>query len=287
MAAKSIGAKAITIESDTSQAILENVYAAANEGADIVVALSFSATDAVTEVAATAPDVQFLLVDACPQGDRPDNLHCAVFREHEASFLMGAMAALNSKAEKLGAVGPVDIPFMHRFTDGFTEGAKHINSDIQVEVRWVGGQNPFSDPVRAKEQALALNAIGADVIYAVAAGGNFGIYEAATDAGFKIMGVDSNHCPLAKGAMYDAALKRVDHAIQLSVDAIVGGAKKSFASYGLAEGGVGGLVLSSDADLAASGCLVADQPETVKQIRGIAQQIIAGEIIIVDPLTGK
>ena len=286
-AAESIGATTSTIESDTPQAILENLYAAANEGADIIVALSFSAVDAVTEVAPTAPDVQFLIVDACPQGERPDNVHCAVFREHEASFLMGAMAAMSTDAEKLGAVGPVDIPFMHRFTDGFTEGAKYINPDIQVEVRWVGGQNPFSDPVRAKEQSLALHAIGADVIYAVAAGGNFGIYEAATAESFRIMGVDSNHCPLAEGAMYDSALKRVDQAIQQSVDAIVGGAKQNFASYGLAENGVGGLVLSSDEDLAASGCLIADQPDTVAKIRDIAQKIIAGDISIIDPLTGK
>jgi basic membrane protein A len=286
-AAKKYGATASTIESDTPQAILENLYAAANEGADIVVVLSFSAVDAVAEVAPTAPDTQFLIVDACPGGDRPDNLHCAVFREHEASFLMGAMAALSTESGKLGAVGPVDIPFMHRFTDGFAAGARHVNPDISVETRWVGGQNPFSDPVRAKEQALALNAIGIDVIYAAAAAGNFGIYEAAPDGGFKIMGVDVNHCPLAGGTMYDAALKRVDQVILQSVAAIKDGAKQNFASYGLAENGVGGVVLNSDADLAASGCLIADNPETISAVRDIAAQIIAGDIEIDDPLAAQ
>lgn len=286
-AAAKIGAKASTIESDTPQAILENLYAAANEGADIIVALSFSAVDAVSEVAPTAPDTQFLIVDACPSGDRPDNLHCAVFREHEASFLMGAMAAMSTKSGKLGAVGPIDIPFMHRFTDGFAAGARHVKPDISVETRWVGGQNPFSDPVRAKEQALALNAQGADVIYAAAAAGNFGIFEAAGDGGFRIMGVDINHCPLANGSMYDAALKRVDQVILQSVDAIMGGAKKNFASYGLAEKGVGGVVLGSDADLAASGCLIAGETETIAAVRAIADKIIAGEIKVDDPLMAK
>lgn len=286
-AAAKIGAKSSTIESDTPQAILENLYAAANEGADIIVALSFSAVDAVAEVAPTAPDTQFLLVDACPDGDRPDNLHCAVFREHEASFLMGAMAAMSSQAGNVGVVGPIDIPFMHRFTDGFAAGARHVNADIKVETRWVGGQNPFSDPVRAKEQALALNAIGADVIYAAAAGGNFGIYEAAADAGFKVMGVDINHCPLAEGVMYDAALKRVDQVILQSVDAILAGAKQNFASYGLAENGVGGVALWSDEELAASGCLVADNAETVAAVRAIADQIIAGDIKVDDPLAAN
>ncbi|MDF2372094.1 MAG: BMP family ABC transporter substrate-binding protein [Rhizobiaceae bacterium] len=286
-AAAKIGAKASIIESETPQAILENLYAAANEGADIIVALSFSALDAVTEVAPSAPDTQFLIVDACPSGDRPDNLHCAVFREHESSFLMGAMAAMASKSGTVGAVGAVDIPFLHRFTDGFAAGAQHVTPDIKVETRWVGGQNPFSDPVRAKEQALALNAIGADVIYAAAAGGNFGIYEAASDGGFQVMGVDVNHCPLANGAMYDSALKRVDQVILKSVDTIMGGAKASFAAYGLAEGGVGGVVLDSDEDLAKSGCLIADNAEMVKSVRAIADQIIAGDITVADPLAAN
>lgn len=286
-AAEKHGAKASTIESDTPQAILENLYAAANEGADLIVALSFSAVDPVAEVAPTAPDTQFLIVDACPSGDRPDNLHCAVFREHEASFLMGAMAAMQTESGKLGAVSAIDIPFLHRFTDGFADGARHVTPGIEVEVRWVGGQNPFSDPVRAKEQALALKAIGADVIYAAAAAGNFGIYEAAPSEGFKIMGVDANHCPLAGGTMYDSALKRVDQAILQSVDAIMNGAKQNFASYGLAENGVGGVVLDTDEGLANSGCLIADQAETVAKVREIAKQIIAGEIKVNDPLSAN
>ena len=84
--------------------------------------------------------------------------------------------------------------------------------------------------------------------------------------------------------MYDSALKRVDQVILKSVDTIMGGAKASFAAYGLAEGGVGGVVLDSDENLAASGCLIADNAEMVKGVRAIADQIIAGDITVADPL---
>ena len=264
--------------------ILENLYAAVNEGADLVVSISFSTVDGVLEVAPTAPDVDFLLVDACPFGHGLANVHCAVFREHEASFLMGATAALVTQSDTIGTVGPIDIPFMHRFTGGFAEGAHFVNPDLNVETRWVGGQNPFSDPVRAKEQARALNAIGADVIYAAAAGGSFGIFEAAAEDGFKVFGVDSNLCGIAAGAMYDVALKHVDQAILQSVEAIVGGADSYFASYGLAEGGMGALSLLEGDALANSGCLVADEADVVAKIRDISAQIIAGDIKITDPL---
>ncbi|MCB1386627.1 MAG: BMP family ABC transporter substrate-binding protein [Hyphomicrobiales bacterium] len=283
-AAAAMKGTAITYESDSPPAMLENLYAAVGDGANIVVAISFSATDGVMEVAPTAPDVDFLIVDACPQGDRPSNVHCAVFREHEASFMMGFMAAKATQTGKLGVVGPIDIPFMHRFTDSFADGAHYVNPDLDVQVRWVGGQNPFSDPVRAKEQALALHAQGADVINAAAAGGSFGVYEAAVEAGFKVFGVDSNLCEIAKGAMIDSALKGVDQAILQSVEKIAAGEDSVFASYGLKEKGVGAIALEDPAAIADSGCLIADMPAIAEDVRALAAKIIAGEVVVNDPL---
>jgi basic membrane protein A len=287
VAAAAIGAKVKVFESDGPSAIAENLYAAANEGANIIVTMGFDTVDAVVEVAPTAPDSDFLLIDACPKGDRPPNLHCAVFREHEASFLMGAMAAMVTKTNIVGAVGPIDTPFMRRFTGGFAAGAVYAKPDIKVETRWVGGQRPFADPVRAKEQALSLHALGADVVYAAAAGGSFGAFEAASEQGFKIMTVDSNLCGAASGAMYDSALKRVDQAIKQSIEAIAAGADAHFASYGLAEKAVGAVALLSDDELAKSGCEIASRPDVVKAIREIAGKIIAGEVKVADPLTAK
>lgn len=283
-AGAAIGATVATYESDAPQAMLENLYAAASEGADIVVAISFSAVDGVMEVAPSAPDTQFLLVDACPYGDRPANVHCAVFREHESSYLMGAIAALTTQTNTVGVIGPIDIPFMHRFTDGFAAGAKHINPDIQVETRWVGGQNPFSDPVRAKEQALTLNAAGADVIYSAAAGGSFGVFEAAAENDFKTLAVDANLCGVAPGTMYDVALKRVDQAILQSIEAIEAGTEGHFASYGLAEGGMSAMAVLGGDELANSGCLIAEDADLTAQIQALSQQIISGEIMVDDPL---
>ncbi|WP_281984807.1 BMP family lipoprotein [Thalassorhabdomicrobium marinisediminis] len=283
-AGEQIGASVETYESEAPQAMLENLYAAASVGADIIIGISFSAVDGVMEVAPTAPDTDFLLVDACPSEERPANVHCAVFREHESSFLMGAIAGLKTETGTVGVVGPIDIPFMHRFTGGFADGAKHVNPDVTVETRWVGGQNAFSDPVRAKEQALALSAAGADVIYGAAAGGSYGVFEAASEQGFITMAVDTIQCDAAPGQMYDVALKQVDEAILQSIEAIQGGAEAHFASYGLAEGGMGAVALSDPAVMAESGCMIAEDPEVAAQLQAIAQEIIDGTIEVNDPL---
>jgi len=286
-AGKKFGAEVKTFESNSPQSRLENVNAAVNEGADIVVVLGFEFNDILAEIAPTAPDTKFLIVDQCIFKDRPDNVSCAVFREYEPSYLMGVIAGMNTKTGTVGAVSALDIPFLHRYTDGFAMGAKSVNPDVKVNVRWVGGSNPFGDPVRAKEQALALNADGADVIFAVTAGGDFGIFEGAKEAGFKVLSVDVNQCPNAPGSIYDNTLKHVDSVIMQSIGGILKGDGQPIVSYGLKEGGMGSLSVSSDATLAASGCLVANEPEVVAKVRAVAADIASGALKIADPMFAK
>lgn len=283
-AAAKIGATSATYEGAGPDARKENVLAAINEGASIVVVLGFEFNDIIIELAPTAPEVQFLIVDQCIES-QPDNVHCAVFREHEAAYLVGIEAGLLSTG-KLGAVGALDIPFMHRFTDGFAAGVMASNPAATVDVRWVGGDNPFGDPVRAKEQAVAINGAGADVIFAATSGGDFGIFEAAKAAGFKVASVDVNHCPEVPGQMVDVMLKRVDNAIVQAVETIKSGAVHSFASYGLKEGGM--TVMGIEPDLIAdSGCMVADHPEVAAAAQAAAARIIDGSLVLEDPLFAK
>jgi len=286
-AGKKYGAEVKTFESDSPQSRLENVNAAVNEGADIVVVLGFEFNDILMDVAPTAPDTKFLIVDQCIFKDRPANVSCAVFREYEPSYLMGVIAGMNTKTDKIGAVSALDIPFLHRYTDGFAMGAKSVNPKVKVDVRWVGGANPFADPVRAKEQALALNSAGADVIFAVTAGGDFGIFEGAKQAGYKVLSVDVNHCPSAPGSIYDNTLKHVDTVIEKSIGGILSGKGAPIVSYGLKEGGMGSLSVSSDAVLAASQCLVANEPKVVAKVRAVAADIISGKLKIADPMFAK
>src|SRR5690625_2647274 len=71
-------------ESDgTDESRRSNLDAAVAEAPDVVVMITFDFTDLSAEYAEANPDQEFLLIDDCP-ADAPDNLTCAVFREHEA-----------------------------------------------------------------------------------------------------------------------------------------------------------------------------------------------------------
>lgn len=280
-AGEKFGAEVRTYESRTAADRLENVNAAVNEGADIVVLLGFEFNDIVRQVAPTAPDIQFLIVDQCIE-DRPENVHCAVFREYEASYLMGVAAGMLTESGKVGVVGALDIPFLHRYTDGYAQGVKSVAPDAAVDVRWVGGENPFSDPVRAKEQALAMHSAGSDLIFTATSGGDFGVFEAAQENDFLVFSVDINQCPQAPGHVVDVTLKRVDTAMLQAIEAILGG-EHVMMSLGLKEGGMSAMVLEKDA-LADSQCLVAEHPEVVEKMRSVAASIADGSLVLEDPM---
>jgi len=281
-AAEAAGAEVATYESTTAASRRENVEAALNEGASLIVLLGFEFNDLVNELAPTAPDVDFLIVDQCIE-EQPANVHCAVFREYEGAYVLGVGGAMLSEADHVGVVGALDIPFLHRFTDGFAQGAKAQNPDVTVDVRWVGGANPFADPVRAKEQAIALQGAGADVVLSATAGGDFGVFEVAAEGGLKVFNTDVNHCSEAPGQIVDAILKRVDNAIVAASARILDGEESVFMSLGIAEGGISALALEPDL-LADSGCLVADRPEVVTAMREAADRIVDGELELEDPM---
>lgn len=284
-AAEKFGAQAKTFESANAAARKENVEAAINEGASLIIVAGFEFNDIIAELAPTVPDTQFLIVDQCID-NRTDNVHCAVFREYEATYLIGVAAAMLTQTNKVGVVSALDIPFLHRYTDGYAMGAKAQKDGVEVDVRWVGGENPFADPVRAKEQALAIKAAGSDVVFTATAGGDFGVFEAAKEADFKAFAVDVNHCPEDPAHMVSGTLKRVDNAIVAAVEGIEAGGKQTFSTLGLKEGGMS-IIGLSDEGLADSQCLIAGMPDVLAKVREVAAKIEDGSLAIPDPMTAQ
>ncbi len=207
-------------------------------GATMVIAVGFAQADAIDAVAADYPDRQFAIIDVSWL-DRP-NLRQYAFREHEGSYLVGVAAALASRTGKVGFVGGMDIPLIHRFHCGYLQGAKAARSDIEVLQAMVGTTPAaWRDPERGAELAQGQIEQGADVIYHAAGGSGIGVIRAAAEAGRLAIGVDSNQNGLAPGSVLTSMLKRVDvAAYQTLSDGLNGNFTAGVISLGLAEGGV-------------------------------------------------
>src|SRR5258708_11740170 len=265
--ASELGGDSKVFESNDPTTQRQSLEAAVKDGAKVVVAIGFEFNDMLPEVAAAHPDTKFLLIDSCPFDKMKPNIYCSVFREYEASFLTGVEAALTTKTGKIGAIGALDIPFLHRYTDGFIEGAKHAKPDVTVSATlWVGGTTPFSAPARGQQRAAAMVADNADRVLAAGAGSNGGIFKAMEDlAGATAIGVDVNQCPQAPGLVMDNIEKETDVAVGLAVKGIMAGSQQPITALGLKEGGMGLTGLRDN--VKDSKCAIADYPDEITKLK--------------------
>ena len=234
----------VTNETQREQALRKM----AQRGSDPVLGIGFAQGPAMEKVAAENPDTRFAIIDMVV--DLP-NVQSIVFKEHEGSFLVGMLAALASRTQKVGFIGGMDIPLIRRFACGYEQGAKHVNEDIEV-IQNMTGTTPaaWNDPGKGGELAKSQFDRGVDVVYAAAGGTGLGVYQAAADAGKLAIGVDSNQNYLHPGTMLTSMLKRVDvAAYNVFKTAQDGTFKPGILDLGLAEGGVGWAFDQYNADL--------------------------------------
>ncbi|MCW2901023.1 MAG: family transporter substrate-binding protein [Streptosporangiaceae bacterium] len=282
-AARAQGGTSTVMQSDPAT-MAGNLTAAVRRRPEVIVTVGFQFDDVVPRAAERNPGQQFVLVDSCTKKRYP-NVSCAVFREQEGAFLAGAEAGLLTRSKKVAVVAALDTPRFHRFSDPFGQGAKSVDPAVSFTALYVGGQNPFSDPARAKKQAGLLAAKGADAIMGAAGAGNSGIFDAAAKSGrFSAWGVDTNQCPSAPGSVVDNVIKRTDVVIGDMVRDVLAGKGGKTSSYGLAEGGVTLTGLLPGA--LGSQCLVTKNPSVITKVKELRRQIISGALKIDDPATG-
>ncbi|MBL3700640.1 BMP family ABC transporter substrate-binding protein [Leucobacter luti] len=282
--AKTFEGSAKTFESKDDAQRRSNLEAAIAEAPEVVVMLGFQFGDVAKELAEQNPQQKFLLIDTAVDG-APENLYQATFREQEPSYLLGVEAGLLTTANKVGSVISVDNPLLKKYSDGFAEGAKSVNKDVDtVAPQVIGGDNPFADTARAKEQAIAFAGTGVDQVFAVGAAANGGIMEAAAEQGFSAYGVDANQCPMAPGNVVDGTVKSVNKVVETVVSEIMDGKSSSEAtsSFGLKEEGM--TIVSLTEDAADSQCTVMENADVLDQVTQVRDDIVSGKVKVTDPL---
>lgn len=248
----------------------------ARRGANPIVVPGFSWGAALEKVAPEFPDLNFAIIDMVV--DAP-NVRSVVFNEHTGSFLVGALAALKSETGKLGFVGGMDIPLIHKFYCGYAQGAKAVNPDVELFENYTGTTPAaWNDPVTAGELAKASFDRGADIVYAAAGGSGLGVLQAAADAGKLSIGVDSNQNYLHPGSVLTSMVKRVDVAVKSAFnDQIDGNWTSGFQVMGLENNGVAFAMDENNADLVT--------PEMLAAVEELKAKIVAGEIVVHDYTT--
>lgn len=261
------------VEATDTNAI-ENLHRSfARKNFDLIIGIGFAQKDAVKKVAAQFPQVKFAIVDG--EVTAP-NVRSLLFEEHEGSFLVGALAAMNSKSNSVGFVGGMDIPLIRRFAMGYAAGAKYVNPKINVSENYVGVTGEaWNNPAKAKELALAQYSKGADVIFVAAGASNTGVFDAAEEKKKFAIGVDSNQNWIKPGVILTSMMKAVDVAVYDTIkEAQAGKFTGGIVHFGLKNEGVNYTVDKYNEKLIT--------PDMKKKVEEIKKKIIAGQIQVPD-----
>jgi basic membrane protein A len=220
----------------------------AAEGMDLVLGIGFIFSDDLVRLAREYPGRNFGGVDLAIATDAqgnvippPENLAALKFREEEGSFLVGALAALAGGSKRVGFIGGMDIPLIHKFEAGYRAGVLQVCPDCTVIVQYAGvTPEAFRNPGKGKELALSQYQRGVNVIYHASGGTGQGLFEAARATGKLAIGVDSDQSAEAPGHILTSMVKGVDAAVFKAIEWVRDGSfSGGVYSFGLKEGGVG------------------------------------------------
>ena len=214
----------------------------AQNGSQLVFGVGFLFSDDIKSLAKEFPNTKFACVDftVTPGESLPANLVALKFREEEGSYLVGALAGLVSKSDKLGFVGGMEIPLIKKFEAGYRAGVLAVRPNAKLLVKYAGTTGAaFKDPTKGKELALAEYHDGADIIFHASGSTGLGVFEAARELHKLAIGVDSDQYDEAPGAILTSMVKRVDTAVFETIkQAQAGQWTNGVKEFGLKENGV-------------------------------------------------
>jgi len=262
---------------------------AEDEGCKMIIAVGFMLADATYQVAKDHPDVKFMLIDAVPSDPTTfaplpnlPNLVDYLFKEEQCGYLVGAIAGMATKNNKIGFIGGMPVPAVQRYEAGFFAGIKTTNPTAYG----TAGKNvadvyagSFGDQPAGKLIAQTMIAQKVDILFHAAGVTGNGMFEALKEAGGPDKGLWGIGCDVDMGKnpnLYPAgtltsALKHVDFATWTAIKSVVDDTFKSeVVTLSLTDGGVGW------AQGNVSKVLSADQIAKIDTLRA---DIIAGTVV--------
>jgi len=248
----------------------------AARGVNLVIGVGFIFGPDLERLAKQFPDVKFAGIDYSPSpgvGTLP-NLAGLQFREHEGSFLVGAIAGLVTRTKIVGFVGGMKIPLIRKFEAGYEAGVHHVCPECRVVSAYAGTEpKAFADPSLGEELASAQYGKGADIIFHAAGKTGDGVFAAAKHSGMRAIGVDSDQYAAAPCCVVTSMVKGVDVAVlEVIKDVIANKFKPGLHELGLAEKGVG--FVSDEHNQ------VLLPMEVVNEAHRLGDEIVAGKIVV-------
>ena len=152
-----------------------NLNKLARDGFNLVFGVGFLFEADMSTIADQQKETNFAIIDGVVA---KDNVVSVMFKEQEAGFLAGVAAAKQTKTNKIGFIGGMEIPVIERFEAGFIAGVKSVNPELEVISNYTGA---FDKAELGKTAANSMYSQGIDVIFHAAGGTGNGLFSEAKD----------------------------------------------------------------------------------------------------------
>ena len=235
------------------------VRQAVNDGADVVVCVSYQYGETLMWAAERYQDIKFIGVDVTKEDvgvdELPENCYCINFKEEQAGYLAGYAITKDGKT-KLGFLGGTAVPSVIRYGYGFVQGAdaaaKELSQNIEINYFYAG---QFYGDANITSRMEGWYSNGTQAVFAC--GG--GVYTSAVEAALKdngyVIGVDVDQNYIGVNGVADgsyaydpfvtSAMKNLGTAIHDSLEKISDGEWSALAGvedkFGLEDGDYVGL----------------------------------------------
>ena len=260
-----LGVEVNYLESATDADYVPNIETFVDEEYDLIISVGYMLADATKAAAEANPDVKFAIIDDATI--ELDNVSCLMFKQEQASYLVGYVAGLMTESNNIGFVIGMANDNMNLFGYGYCAGALDANPDVTIQQF---NANTFADLATGKTNANTAITNGADIVFHAAGGTGLGVIEAYQEAGVYAIGVDSDQSSIAPNTIITSAMKRVDNAVYDAVESLIAGTMESgIHTYDLSVGGV---------DIAPTQDLLTD--EVIAAVEEVKTKIINGEVTV-------
>ncbi|MGH9876660.1 MAG: BMP family lipoprotein [Nitrososphaerales archaeon] len=185
------------------------------EGYDLIIAHGFQWGDPAVKVGKEYPDTKYVVFTGLVASD---NVASIFPQQQEGTFLLGALGAMMTDTGTIAYVGGDQYPNLINIFEGYKQGAKHINPEIEIIGTYLG---EWDNPAKGKEAGLAQINAGADILFHVADTSGHGVIQAAKERGSYAFGAVGDQNQLAPDTVLTSFVLDIDKAFDQATQMVV------------------------------------------------------------------
>jgi len=195
-----LGAEISHQETKTPSEFEEGFRSYGAKGFDLAFGHGFEFQDAALKAGRLYPKTVFITTSGSSVAP---NVSPMVFQLEQATYLLGIIAARESKTGKAGVVGGIKLPSIASTFLAFRAGAKSVNPKFEVKEIYTGN---FDDAGAAKLATLSLINVGCDFIFHQANEAGRGVFQACSERKVRCFGSNKNQNDLAPDVILASAV---------------------------------------------------------------------------------